>query len=71
MGPSGTGPAAPGTAKGSAWASSSTLTYRSARFVKHVHVMSFKDVNVEELAHADPFSLPGGAGPGAGDRPPA
>ena len=37
--------------------------YRSARFVKHVHVMSFKDVNVEELAHADPFLVPGAAGP--------
>ena len=37
--------------------------YRSARFVKHVHVMSFKDVNVEELAHADPFAVPGAAGP--------
>ena len=27
--------------------------YRPARFVKHVKVVTFKDVNVEELAQAD------------------
>ena len=27
--------------------------YRPARFVKHVRVVTFKDVNVEELAKAD------------------
>ena len=33
--------------------------YRSARFVKTVRVVTFKDVNVEELAKAD-LDLPGG-----------
>ncbi len=33
--------------------------YRSARFVKSVRVVTFKDVNVEELAKAD-LDLPGG-----------
>ena len=32
--------------------------YRPARFVKNVRVMSFKDVNVEELAKTD-LTLPG------------
>ncbi|HLZ38851.1 MAG TPA: DUF2469 domain-containing protein [Mycobacteriales bacterium] len=32
--------------------------YRPARFVKNVRVMTFKDVNVEELAKAD-LTLPG------------
>jgi hypothetical protein len=27
--------------------------YRTARFVKNVHVLTFKDVNVEEMAKAD------------------
>ena len=31
--------------------------YRSARLVKNVRVVTFKDVNIEELAH-DPDSLP-------------
>jgi hypothetical protein len=31
--------------------------YRPARFVKNVRVVTFKDVNVEELARAD-FELP-------------
>ena len=42
--------------------------YRSARFVKNVRVLSVEDVNVEELAHADPFAVPG-AGPAGGDGP--
>ena len=36
-------------------------TYRTARFVKQVHVLSFKDVNIEEIAKSDlepPSSLP-------------
>ncbi|WP_101651793.1 DUF2469 domain-containing protein [Brevibacterium ihuae] len=36
-------------------------TYRTARFVKQVHVLTFKDVNVEEIAKSDlepPSSLP-------------
>ena len=34
--------------------------YRPARFVREVRVITFKDVNVEEIAHADfdPGSLP-------------
>ncbi|MGH3319481.1 MAG: DUF2469 domain-containing protein [Streptosporangiaceae bacterium] len=32
--------------------------YRPARFVKQVRVVTFKDVNIEELAKAD-FDLPG------------
>ena len=32
--------------------------YRTARFVKNVRVMTFKDVNVEELAKTD-LTLPG------------
>lgn len=32
--------------------------YRSARFVKTVRVITFKDVNVEELTKADDISLP-------------
>ena len=34
--------------------------YRPARFVKNVRVLTFKDVNVEEIVHADfdPGSLP-------------
>ncbi|WP_349827604.1 DUF2469 domain-containing protein [Brevibacterium litoralis] len=28
-------------------------TYRSARFVTHVHVLTFKDVNIEEIAKSD------------------
>ena len=35
--------------------------YRSARFVKTVRVVTFKDVNVEELAKND-LDVPGGAG---------
>lgn len=27
--------------------------YRTARFIKHVRVMTFRDVNVEELSHED------------------
>ena len=27
--------------------------YRTARFIKHVHVPTFRDVNIEELAHDD------------------
>jgi hypothetical protein len=27
--------------------------YRTARLVKNVHVLTFKDVNVEEIAPAD------------------
>lgn len=27
--------------------------YRSSRFVRHVRVLTFRDVNVEELAHRD------------------
>ncbi len=37
--------------------------YRPARFVKNVKVVTFKDVNVEELAKSDlelPKDLPGG-----------
>jgi Protein of unknown function (DUF2469) len=33
--------------------------YRPARFVKNVRVVTFKDVNVEELAKSD-FELPSG-----------
>ena len=39
--------------------------YRPARFVKNVKVVTFKDVNVEELAKSDlelPKDLPGGRG---------
>ncbi|GAA2175676.1 DUF2469 domain-containing protein [Arthrobacter parietis] len=32
--------------------------YRSARFVKTVRVITFKDVNVEELAKTDDIPLP-------------
>lgn len=32
--------------------------YRSARFVKTVRVITFKDVNVEELAKSDDIPLP-------------
>lgn len=35
--------------------------YRSARFVKSVRVVTFKDVNVEELAKAD-LEMPQGGG---------
>jgi hypothetical protein len=35
--------------------------YRPARFVKNVRVMTFKDVNVEELEKPD-ISLPDNAG---------
>ena len=35
--------------------------YRPARFVKNVRVLTFKDVNVEELAKAD-IELPKGSG---------
>jgi hypothetical protein len=35
--------------------------YRPARFVKNVKVVTFKDVNVEELAKAD-IELPKGSG---------
>ncbi|MYM20090.1 DUF2469 family protein [Brevibacterium sp. 5221] len=28
-------------------------TWRSARFVKQVHVLTFKDVNIEEIAKSD------------------
>jgi hypothetical protein len=38
--------------------------YRPARFVKHVRVMTFKDVNVEELDKPD-ISLPDGPGFGS------
>jgi hypothetical protein len=27
--------------------------YRTARFIKHVRVLTFRDVNIEELAHDD------------------
>jgi len=38
--------------------------YRPARFVKSVRVLTFKDVNVEEIAQADldSSSIPGAAG---------
>lgn len=32
--------------------------YRSARFVKHVRVITFKDVNVEELVKNDELEVP-------------
>ena len=32
--------------------------YRSARFVKNVRVITFKDVNVEELTKSDDIALP-------------
>ncbi|REE02786.1 uncharacterized protein DUF2469 [Citricoccus muralis] len=32
--------------------------YRTARFVKRVRVLSFKDVNVEELPQSDDLQLP-------------
>lgn len=32
--------------------------YRTARFIKHVRVLTFRDVNIEELAH-DEHELPG------------
>ena len=32
--------------------------YRSARFVKNVRVITFKDVNVEELTKSDDMALP-------------
>ena len=32
--------------------------YRTARFVKRVRVLSFKDVNVEELPQRDDLQLP-------------
>lgn len=38
--------------------------YRPARFAKNVKVLTFKDVNVEELSDSD-FKLPGAGGPGA------
>ena len=38
--------------------------YRPARFVKNVRVMTFKDVNVEELEKPD-ISLPDEAGFGS------
>ncbi|MBP0657064.1 DUF2469 family protein, partial [Mycobacterium tuberculosis] len=28
-------------------------SYRSARFIKMVHVLTFKDVNIEEIAKSD------------------
>ena len=34
-------------------------TWRSARFVKTVHVLTFKDVNIEEIAKSD-FEPPRG-----------
>lgn len=34
-------------------------TWRSARFVKTVHVLTFKDVNIEEIAKSD-FDPPSG-----------
>ena len=37
--------------------------YRPARFVKNVRVLTFKDVNVEELAKSD-LELPGDKPPG-------
>ncbi|MCW1250447.1 DUF2469 domain-containing protein [Acaricomes phytoseiuli] len=36
--------------------------YRSARFVKSVQVITFKDVNVEELVRSDDLELPKDAG---------
>ncbi len=39
--------------------------YRPARFVKHVRVVTFKDVNVEELEKPD-IELPGGGDPFGG-----
>ncbi|WP_417218625.1 DUF2469 domain-containing protein [Arthrobacter sp.] len=38
--------------------------YRSARFVKNVRIITFKDVNVEELAKTDELTLPKDAGLG-------
>ena len=32
--------------------------YRPARFVKNVRVITFKDVNVEELTKTDDLTLP-------------
>ncbi len=32
--------------------------YRTARFIKHVRVLTFRDVNIEELAHDD-HDMPG------------
>ena len=43
--------------------------YRPARFVKNVRVLTFKDVNVEELAKSDlqvPDGQQGGGGPAYG-----
>jgi hypothetical protein len=28
--------------------------FRTARFIKHVRVLTFRDVNIEELAHDEP-----------------
>ncbi len=42
--------------------------YRPARFVKNVRVVTFKDVNIEELAQSDlelPGDKPGFPGPGS------
>ncbi|WP_269046966.1 DUF2469 family protein, partial [Paenarthrobacter sp. Z7-10] len=39
--------------------------YRSARFVKNVRVITFKDVNVEELVKSDDLGIPKDAGMGA------
>ena len=39
--------------------------YRPARFVKNVRVVTFKDVNVEELEKSD-LELPGGRAPFGG-----
>ncbi|MET3903530.1 DUF2469 domain-containing protein [Paenarthrobacter sp. 4246] len=38
--------------------------YRSARFVKNVRVITFKDVNVEELPRSEDLSLPKDGGLG-------
>ena len=35
--------------------------YRPARFVKRVNVMTFRDVNIEELESASTFDLPEGS----------
>ncbi|NUL58885.1 DUF2469 domain-containing protein [Brevibacterium luteolum] len=33
-------------------------TYRTARFVKHVSILTFKDVNIEEIAKNEDFDPP-------------
>ncbi|MEE1620685.1 DUF2469 domain-containing protein [Zafaria sp. Z1313] len=38
--------------------------YRTARFVKNVRIITFKDVNVEELSKSEDLTIPKGAGLG-------